>query len=196
MRSPKKVERVGDKLHLTLEMNQFESGENKEKVVGTGQTEIDICDVVFRSVGYRGKMIFEELPFDEQTGIIPNVGGKIEDGRFRIWCPRNYYFCNDSNKSLHIVLGIYCCGWAGQGPRGVILSTMQHSFDVAKMIVHDMENVPHSDKHGIETIKEQLKHKRLTHYSDFAKIAEFETKHNRKVTSIEEMFAIINGKLW
>lgn len=73
------VERHGDKLHLTLEINEFDPA-NKERVVGTGKTEVNICDIVFRSVGYKGRRIFDELPFDENTGIIPNVGGKIENG--------------------------------------------------------------------------------------------------------------------
>jgi hypothetical protein len=81
MRSPIKIEKSqDDKLHLCLEVNKFEPG-SKEKIVGTGKTEIDVCDVVFRSVGYKGKRIFAELPFNEETGIIPNVGGKIQDGK-------------------------------------------------------------------------------------------------------------------
>lgn len=72
---------------------------------------------------------------------------------------------------------------------------MQNSFDVAKTIIQDMESVPHSDKSGFETIKNLVTDKRLTCYTDFVKIADFEEKHNRKVTTIDEMFKIINGKL-
>lgn len=83
MRSPLKIEKVGIKLHLSLGLNQFDP-KNPEKVIPTGQTEVDQTDVVFRSVGYKGRRIFTELPFNETTGVIPNVGGKVEDGK-KMW---------------------------------------------------------------------------------------------------------------
>ncbi len=72
---------------------------------------------------------------------------------------------------------------------------MQNSFEVARTIVQDIENLPDSDKLGFESIRTLLPHKRFTFYKDFIKIAEFETKHGRKVTTIDEMFDIINEKL-
>lgn len=194
MRSPKRVERIEDKLHLTLEVNRFDE-KNRDRVVGTGNQEVDVCDLVFRSVGYKGRRIFTELPFDEATGVIPNDGGKIEKGEF--CCGENSSACISTElNSISQYEGIYCCGWAGQGPRGVILSTMQNSFDVAKRIAQDIDgNSEPREKPGLSSFKDKITNKRLTSYKDFAKIAEFEAANHRKVTSIEEMFAIINGKL-
>jgi hypothetical protein len=75
------------------------------------------------------------------------------------------------------------------------MTTMQNAFDVAKTVVSETDQATdQSTKPGFEGIRELLRHKRVTHYQDFVKIAEFEVKHNRKVTSIEEMFEIVNGK--
>jgi len=70
---------------------------------------------------------------------------------------------------------------------------MQNSFEVAKQIVQDTEKDWGQNKLGFQAIKPLVVSKRLTSYSDFAKIAEFESKHNRKVNTINEMFSIING---
>jgi ferredoxin--NADP+ reductase len=80
LRSPLKIEKLSDKLHLTLSINQFDPNK-KDRVIPTGQTELDVCDVVFRSVGYKGRRIFDDLPFDERSGVIPNVNGKVEPGK-------------------------------------------------------------------------------------------------------------------
>jgi len=77
------------------------------------------------------------------------------------------------------------------------VTTMQNAFDVAKKMVTDIkeeDKAPAISKTGYDEIHPLLSHKRVTHYPDFAKIAQFEAKHNRKVTSIDEMFQIVNGK--
>jgi len=80
-RSPLKVEKASDRLLLTLAINKLDETK-KDQVVPTGATEVDECDVIFRSVGYKGRRIFMDLPFDERTGVIPNQQGKVENGTF------------------------------------------------------------------------------------------------------------------
>jgi len=82
----------------------------------------------------------------------------------------------------------------GQGPRGVILSTMQNAFEVAKVIAHDLEKEEHksrSEKSGFDGVKSHISSEQTTSYKDYLKIADFEREHGRKVTSVEEMMKIV-----
>ena len=36
--------------------------------------------------------------------------------------------------------GVYCTGWVGTGPVGVINDTMMNSFDTGKVILHDLQS--------------------------------------------------------
>ena len=37
-------------------------------------------------------------------------------------------------------IGLYCSGWVGRGPVGVILTTMTDGFEVGKTVLKDMQN--------------------------------------------------------
>ena len=45
--------------------------------------------------------------------------------------PRKYGNC---------VVGLYCSGWVGRGPVGVILTTMTDGFDVGKVVLKDLDS--------------------------------------------------------
>lgn len=81
-RSPHSLISRNGAIEMNFGINKFEGG----KLV-TYDAETAPCDIVFRSVGYQGKRLFEELPWDESRGVIPNVDGKVSDGkkRFRIF---------------------------------------------------------------------------------------------------------------
>lgn len=79
LRSPLRLDRANDKINVTFEVNELDN----EKVKSTGVKEIDKCDIIFRSVGYKGRRLFTELPFDEKKGIIPNDRGKVQPGKAR-----------------------------------------------------------------------------------------------------------------
>ena len=49
------------------------------KAVQTDDRDTVACGIVFRSVGYRGVPL-AGVTFDEQTGTIPNEGGRVEPG--------------------------------------------------------------------------------------------------------------------
>lgn len=78
MSSP--VEIVGDDKVQALRVTDGE--------LGTG--------LVLRSIGYRGVPV-DGLPFDETTGVVPNVSGRVDGAS-----------------------GSYVTGWIKRGPRGVI----------------------------------------------------------------------------
>jgi len=97
------------------------------------------------------------------------------------------------NNYLLFLGGVYCCGWVSQGPRGVILSTMQNAFDVGKILSKDLSSDPnHNDVPGLSAVRSLLPHKRLTTYTDYQKIADYEHQTGTKVTTIEDMLRIAN----
>jgi ferredoxin--NADP+ reductase len=79
----------------------------------TGEEEIIPVDLVFRSVGYRGVEI-PGLPFDQKTGTVPNVGGRVEPG-------------------------LYVAGWIKRGPSGVIGTNKPDAAETADAILADAE---------------------------------------------------------
>ena len=68
---------------------------------GTGETEELPAQLVFRSIGYRGVPL-PDVPFDEDRGLIRNVGGRVVD------------------EQEAPAPGEYVAGWIKRGPSGVI----------------------------------------------------------------------------
>ena len=64
-----------------------DDGEGRLRAVVTEQEETIPCQLVFRSVGYRG-MPLPGVPFDEQRATIPNDHGRVLDGAGRRATPR------------------------------------------------------------------------------------------------------------
>ena len=80
------------------------SGElNNQSFDLTDEREVVKSDLVIRSIGYKSEKIDENLPFDDETGTVLNVGGKIENNCF-------------------------VAGWARTGPFGVVDTTMRSVF--------------------------------------------------------------------
>lgn len=70
-------------------------GADKVQAVRVTDGEVE-TGLVLRSIGYRGVAV-DGLPFDETTGVVPNVSGRVEGAP-----------------------GSYVTGWIKRGPRGVI----------------------------------------------------------------------------
>lgn len=64
---------------MTFGINELSSV--TERVRESGRTEVEVCDFIFRSVGYKGRRLFTEIPFDEDKGIIPNDNGRVQPGK-------------------------------------------------------------------------------------------------------------------
>jgi len=80
LRSPLRIEKPNEnaRLKMTFGVNELDAAEH---VTDSGLRELEDCDLVFRSVGYKGKKLFQELPFDDARGIIPNDNGKVQHGK-------------------------------------------------------------------------------------------------------------------
>jgi len=119
--SPAKYEGDGDGFVATtvVERMALDGGEGSggvprapQRAVRTGETFRIPSDLVIESVGYKA-VPMEGAPFDEVTGTVPNVlgrvtfaGGENGDGSERE---------RDRERD-----DLYCCGWLKRGPTGII----------------------------------------------------------------------------
>jgi len=85
----------------------------------TGETEDLPCELVFRSVGYRG-VALPDVPFDAKTGLIPNVKGRVL-----------------AAAGAAPVPGHYASGWIKRGPSGVIGNNKADSVETVNGLIED-----------------------------------------------------------
>jgi ferredoxin--NADP+ reductase len=95
-------------------------GKGSVRAQATDERETLACELVFRSVGYRG-LPCTGLPFDEESGTMPNEGGRVlgEDG-----AP---------------LTGVYCAGWIKRGPTGVIGTNKKDATETVEAVLADEE---------------------------------------------------------
>ena len=73
-------------------------------ILDTGVREVILCDTIFLAIGYKGVPI-QGIPFEFQSGIIPNVMGRVVEEKNRV---------NENFGRL------YVNGWIKRGPSGII----------------------------------------------------------------------------
>lgn len=111
IKGKRKVERI------VLGRNELVSdGSGRVAAKDTGGREELPAQLVVRSVGYRG-VPTPGLPFDDQSGTIPNVGGRI----------------NGSPNE-------YVVGWIKRGPTGVIGTNKKDAQDTVDTLIKDLGN--------------------------------------------------------
>ncbi|HEU0304042.1 MAG TPA: FAD-dependent oxidoreductase [Gaiellaceae bacterium] len=95
-------------------------GRGSVRAQSTDEREALACQLVFRSVGYRGLGV-SGVPFDESSGTMPNEAGRVlgEDG-----------------KPLR---GVYCAGWIKRGPTGVIGTNKKDAAETVEALIADAE---------------------------------------------------------
>jgi len=104
---------------LRLERSRLDGTGNG---VGTGEyVEID-AQLLLRAVGYRG-LPLPGLPFDERTGVVPNVGGRVL-------------------RDAAVVPGEYVAGWIKRGPTGVIGTNKGDARETVAAIIEDQADHP------------------------------------------------------
>jgi ferredoxin/flavodoxin---NADP+ reductase len=102
---------------------------------GTGQTRRIDAEAVFRSIGYRGAGV-AGLPFDAQSGVIPNQVGRVQD----------------DGKPLP---GWYVAGWIKRGPTGVIGTNRRDAYQTVEAVVEDVPTLtraPVRDEEAVVTL--------------------------------------------
>ncbi len=175
----------GKVVSMKLEKNKLykqEDGSLRPK--GTGLYETLPVNLVLRSVGYKGVPI-SELPYDSKNGTIPNEKGRVID-------PKNKSFLS----------GLYVVGWAKRGPTGVIGTNKPDSGETVRGLLEDYSlgklSKPEKNSNDIVSTFEK-KGVRFVDYSGWKLLdkKEIETgkkvgKVREKLTSIEEMLAVLN----
>ncbi|XP_056126637.1 NADPH:adrenodoxin oxidoreductase, mitochondrial [Rhinichthys klamathensis goyatoka] len=101
---------------IRLALNKLEGSAEGTRAVPTGQLEDLECGLIISSIGYKSFPIDPAVPFDPRRAIVPNAMGRVQD-----------------------TTGLYCSGWVKRGPTGVIATTMNDSFDTARVLIQDME---------------------------------------------------------
>ena len=144
--------------------------------------------LIFRSIGYNGNPL-ADVPFDNNSGTIPNECGQIID--------------EDQDKSLRT--REYVAGWIKRGPTGVIGTNKQDAVETVHRMLETflqekIEPSQQTDSSGIESL---LKERNVDYVSfeDLKLLDEYETEVGQeqerprvKVTSIEKMLEIIRDK--
>ncbi|MFL5817600.1 MAG: FAD-dependent oxidoreductase [Conexibacter sp.] len=96
-----------------------DDGEGRLRAVVTEQEETIPCQLVFRSVGYRGTPL-PGVPFDARAATIPNDHGRVLDGPAGAQRP-----------------GEYVSGWIKRGPSGIIGTNKKDSQDTVDALIED-----------------------------------------------------------
>jgi ferredoxin--NADP+ reductase len=120
--SPIRLEGKDRVTTLVLEKNRLVGEPFQQKAVGTGETLTMPCDILFRSVGYKGVAI-RGLPFDQSEGVVPNQAGRV----------------TDNGTPLP---GLYVAGWIKRGPSGVIGTNKPCSVESVESILADLDTLP------------------------------------------------------
>uniref|UniRef100_L7M113 NADPH:adrenodoxin oxidoreductase, mitochondrial n=1 Tax=Rhipicephalus pulchellus TaxID=72859 RepID=L7M113_RHIPC len=163
---------------VELAVNRLEKTESGTKAVATGETETIPCQMVLKSIGYVSEAVDPTIPYDSKRGFLPNSHGRVDS-----------------------LPGVYCSGWLKTGPIGVLVATMNSSFETGHAIVKDAESglLPSDDREGSAAILELLKSKgvRPVTFDEWLKIEAHENaqgerkgKPSEKLLSIEEMLNV------
>ena len=142
--------------------------------------------LVFRSVGYR-PLPLPGLPFDDQTGVVPNDKGRVLDAV--------------TGRPLP---GLYVSGWIKRGPTGVIGTNKPDAAETASAMLEDRtrDSLPQPAEPDTAAAEALLRERQpaLVTFADWQQLNRIETERGRavgrpriKLTSVEEMLAALAG---
>ncbi len=152
---------------------------------GTGQYEAMPCQMVLRSIGYKGEPL-PGLPFDESREIIPHKDGRVINPTTGDPLPH-----------------VYVAGWIKRGPSGVIGTNKADAAATAASLFADLEERPLpsrcQDPRAIETLLTR-KQVRYVSFADWQVIDKAESAKGRtlgkpreKLTTIAAMLAALHA---
>ena len=98
----------------------YENATGKLQARATERTEAIETTLVLRSIGYHGTPV-RGVPFDDESGVIPNVDGRVIDPR--------------SGEPLP---GVYVTGWVKRGPSGVIGTNKKCAQETVAALFEDL----------------------------------------------------------
>ena len=105
---------------VELVRNRLEEQDGRLVAVPTEEHETVQCELIFRSVGYRGVGL-PDLPFDDRRGTIRNVAGRVLD-----------------EAGAHLGR-TYCAGWIKRGPTGIIGTNKKDAAETVAGLLEDIQ---------------------------------------------------------
>jgi ferredoxin--NADP+ reductase len=179
------VEVIGDEqgqvVAVKLERNRLaQSPDGSLRPKGSGAFETIEAGMILRSVGYKGTAL-PGVPFNEATGTIPNVAGRVT-----------------SQRDGSTVEGEYVVGWAKRGPSGVIGTNKPDAAATVVVMVEDLPRLPEAEGDGeIEALLRERGVEYVT-YADWKRLDAHEVGRGAaqgrprvKETRVDEMLEII-----
>lgn len=119
--SPVEIRGDGRVESIVIGRNRLAESDGALRAVDTGEREELECQLVMRSVGYKGVRI-EGVPFDEQRGLVLNRAGRVleePDGAHKV--------------------GHYTAGWIKRGPSGVIGTNKKCAQETVNHLIEDRQ---------------------------------------------------------
>ncbi len=174
---------------VKIEKNQLiAASDGTIRAKGTGQYETLEAGLIFRSVGYRG-VALPGVPFDDNTGTIANVAGRIMQAH-----------------TGEVSAGEYVVGWAKRGPTGIIGTNKPDSAATVNAMIEDLPSIkPITPEKRDRAAIEQLLKERKPNYVSFeawSKLNQIEISRGQaqnrprvKFTSVSDMLEAINQKV-
>ena len=155
---------------MVLERNAIFGPAGKRSAVGTGETWTLPCQLVFRSIGYRGVPI-PGVPFHPSWGTFPNELGRI-------------------TERGEAVPGLYCAGWIKRGPSGVIGTNKPDSIETVNCVMEDLDKLPPCPEPSTEAMLSLVRQRvgRVVTFDDWKIIDEAEQARGAAVGKPRERF--------
>ena len=174
LESPAELVGEGKVQKLIIEKNELVGEPGKQKSKGTGVKSEMNCDILFRSVGYRGIAI-EGVPFHEAWGIFPNKEGRITDG--------------DS-----VVPGLYTAGWIKRGPSGVVGTNKPDSEETVARLLEDVSHLTPCEQPDTKAVLDLLNQKgvRVVSFDDWQKIDASEIERGQRIGKPREKYISVD----
>uniref|UniRef100_A0A1A9ZUR3 NADPH:adrenodoxin oxidoreductase, mitochondrial n=1 Tax=Glossina pallidipes TaxID=7398 RepID=A0A1A9ZUR3_GLOPL len=162
---------------VTFTINKLE----QDRALPTNATEMLKTDLILRSIGYEASCADADIHFNTKSGCVSNENGRVV-----------------SCKHEHTVdPGLYVAGWLATGPTGVILTTMNNAFLVAKAICDDITIGNLKVDETKPGVAEWLKTKPVVTWKGWNKIDIEEVKRGQllgkpreKIVKIEELLTV------
>jgi len=176
-KSPKELVGGNGVEGVVLERNELVGGAGSQKAQGTGENSLLPCDMVFRSVGYRG-VATKGVPFDEARGVIPNDRGRVLDGGTP-------------------APGMYTAGWIKRGPSGVIGTNKPDAIETVGCLLEDVRGLPACDEPSRDAVRELLSERaiRVVDYPAWRRIDAAEIERGKAVGKPREKFVTVDEML-
>jgi ferredoxin--NADP+ reductase len=180
--SPLELSGSGRVESVTFARNALELSAEGRLVARPTQERLELpAQAVFRAIGYRGVPL-ADVPFDSERELIANERGRVRRGE-------------------------YVVGWAKRGPSGVIGTNKKDANETIELLLEDLAAGRLLDPASIgdEALEQFVRERqpRLVDYEGWIAIDRHERglgesagRPRVKLTSVEELLAVIAGKLY